>query len=85
MYFNIYIMSSCYLEPGEFSRYSDLLLAGRSGVRIPVGAGFFAPVQTGSEAQPPSFKMDTGSFLAKKQPERSIDHPPHLAPKLRKE
>ena len=35
----------------------------RSGDRIPVGATFSAPVQTGSAAHPASYKMGTGSFL----------------------
>jgi hypothetical protein len=35
---------------------------GRSGDRIPVGARFSAPVQTGPGAHPASCKMDTVSF-----------------------
>jgi len=39
--------------PGKLSRNSDWLLrAGRSGVRIPVGARFSAPFQTDPWAHP---------------------------------
>jgi len=44
------------------SRYRDWLPAGRSGDRIPVGARFFAPVQTGPGAHPASCTMGTWSF-----------------------
>jgi len=41
-----------------------------------MGARFFAPVQTGSEAHPASYAMGTGSFLGVKRPGHAIDHPP---------
>ena len=68
-----------------WSRDSDSLQAGRSGDGIPVGARFSAPVQTGSEAQPASYTMRAGSFPGVKRLVRGIDHPPHLAPRLKKE
>jgi hypothetical protein len=40
----------------------DLLRAGRSGGRIPVGARFSASVQTGLGACPASYTMGTGSL-----------------------
>ena len=45
--------STTILGSGQHSRYSDSERAGRSGVRILVGARFSSPVQTGPGAQPP--------------------------------
>ena len=73
------------LGPGQLSRYSDWLRAGRSGDRIPVGARFSAPVQTDPGAHPAFCTMGTGSFPGVKRLGRSVDHPPHLAPRLKKE
>jgi hypothetical protein len=50
--------------------------AGRSGDRIPVGAKFFAHVQTGPGAHPASCTISTGSFSGVKRPGRGADHPP---------
>jgi hypothetical protein len=47
---------------GRLSRYSDWLRAGRYGDRIPVGARFSAPVQSGPGAHPASCTMGNGSF-----------------------
>ena len=58
------------------TRYSDWLRAGRSLDRIPVGARFSAPVQTGPEAHPASYTVGTGSFPGLKWPERGVDHLP---------
>ena len=60
---------------GQLSRYSDSLRAGRSGDRIPVGARFSAPVQTGPGAHPASYTMGTGSLPGVKRPGRGADHP----------
>jgi len=46
---------------------------------------FSAPVQTGLGAHPASCTMGTGSFSAVKRPGRDVDHPPHQAPRLKKE
>jgi hypothetical protein len=62
---------------------SDWLRAGRSGDRIPVGARFYAPVQTGPGSHPASCTMGTGSFPGAKRPGRGADHPPILAPRSR--
>jgi hypothetical protein len=43
-------------------QYNNWLRSGRSGHRIPVGARFSAPVQTGPGAHPASCTMCTGSF-----------------------
>jgi hypothetical protein len=59
--------------------------AGRSGNRIPVEGSFSAPVQTGPEAHPASCTIDTGSFPGVKRSERGVDHPPRLAPRLKKD
>jgi hypothetical protein len=48
-------------------------------------ARFSAPVQTGRGAHPASCTMGSGSFLGVKRPGRGVDHPPHLAPRLKKE
>ena len=55
---------------------SNSLRAGRCGDRIPVGARFSAPVQTGPEAYPASCAMGTGSFPGVKRPGRGADPPP---------
>ena len=49
--------------------------AGRSGDRIPVGATFSAPVQTGPGTQPASFTRGTVSFPGVKRRGLGVDHP----------
>ena len=69
---------------GELSRYSGSLRAGRSGDRIPVWARFSATVHTGHGAHSASYTMGTECFPGLKRP-GCDDHPPHLAPSLKKQ
>jgi hypothetical protein len=52
------------------------------GIESRLGARVSAPVQTGPGAHPSSC---TGSFPGVKRPGRGVDHPPHPAPRLKKE
>jgi len=52
---------------------------------IPVTAKFSAPAQTGPGAHPTCRTMRTVSFQGVKQPKRGVNHPPHMASKLKKE
>ena len=70
---------------GKRSQYSDSLRLGRSGDRILFGARFPEPVQTSPGAHPASYTMGTGSVPGVKQRGRGVDHPPHLAPRLKEE
>ena len=51
------------------------LRAGRSGVRLPIGARFSAPVQRDSEAHPDSYTTGTATFPGVKRPGRGVEHP----------
>ena len=57
--------------------------AGRSGDRIPMGATFPAPIQTGLGAQPASYTMGNWSFPDVKRPGRGVDHPPPSSAEVR--
>jgi hypothetical protein len=52
--------------------------------KIPVGARFSAPVQTGPGAYPTSCTMGTGSFPGVKRPGRGVDHPPPSSAEVKK-
>ena len=81
----IFVLPHLFLWAGRRSRYSNWLRAGWSGDRIPVGARFSAPVQTGPGAHPDSCTMGTGSFLGVKSG-RGVTLTPHplLVPWSRK-
>ena len=46
---------------------------------------FSAPVQTGPAPHPAYYLTGTGTSSGVKRPGRGVDHPPHLAPRLKKE
>jgi len=56
-----------------------------TGIESQWGVRFSAPVQNGPGAHPASYTMGTGSFPGVKRPGRGVDHPPHLATRLKKE
>jgi len=66
--------------PGQLSRYSDPLRAGRSEDRTPVGTKFSPPVQMGTGAHPASYTMGTGFFPGVKRPGVTLTtYPPSSA------
>jgi hypothetical protein len=80
------VLSYCAILYGIVGRDSVVsiatLRAGRSGDRIPLGARFSAPIQTGPGAYPASCTMGTRSFSGVKQPGRGVDHPPPSSAKV---
>jgi hypothetical protein len=54
------------------------------GIEFRWGPRFSPPVHTGPGDHPASYTMGAGSFPGVKRPERGVDHPPHLAPRLKK-
>jgi len=61
---------------GQCGRCSDLLRAGRSGDRMPMGSRFSAPVQTATGVRPASCTMGAGLFPGVKRLGCAVDHPP---------
>ena len=55
------------------------------GIKSQWGETFSAHAQTGPGSHPASYTMGTGSFPRVKWPGRGVDHPPHLAPRLKKD
>ena len=74
------------LGAGWLSRYSYLLRPGRSRDRTRVGVRFSVPFQTGPGAHTPSYVKPSGCLSrGEKWSGSGVDHPPHLAPSLKKE
>jgi hypothetical protein len=55
------------------------------GIESRWGRDFPHPSRLALKSDPASYTMGTGSFPGVKRPERGVDHPPHLAPRLKKE
>ena len=74
-----------YYEPGQLSLYGKSLRAGRSRDRIPVGARYSAPVQTGPQAHPVSCTiLYLVYFPGVKLPGRGVNYPPQSSAKFKK-
>jgi hypothetical protein len=72
----LYHIFTHYIGNGWWTGIAQSVRAGRSEDRIPVGARFSTPVQTGPGAHPASYTMGTGSFPGVKRPGRGINQPP---------
>jgi hypothetical protein len=66
-----------------FEDQSDLLQAGWSLNRIPVGTRTSLPIQFDPGAHPASYTMGTGLFPGLKRPERAINHPPPFSAEVK--
>jgi len=53
--------------------------------RIPVGARFAASAHIGPGSHPSFYAIGTGFIPEVMRPGHDVDHPPHLAPRLKKE
>jgi hypothetical protein len=63
--------------------YSDLLRAGRSGDRIPVGSRFFRIRPDRPWGPPILLYMGTGTLPGVKRPGRGVHHPPPSSAKVK--
>jgi hypothetical protein len=72
------MISYCTLTYGRDSSVGIATRFGLDGLGIEFrwGARFSAPVQTGLEAHPASYKMGAGCIPRVKRPGRGVDHPP---------
>jgi len=76
-FFSLYLISLFHFSGrGWRSRYSNSLRNGYSGDRMPVGARYFVPVQTGPGTYPASSTIRTGFSPGIKRPELGLYHPP---------
>jgi hypothetical protein len=82
---NHFFTEVCSSPPGQCSWYSDSLQTGRSGDWFLVAARFSTPVQTGPGAHPAFYTVGNRSFPGVKELGRGVDHPPHLALRLKEE
>jgi hypothetical protein len=82
---NEFISALSTFGPGYLSRYSDYVIGWTVRESIPVGTRFSAPVETDPGVHPASHTMGTGFLPGVKRPGRGHGHPPHLAPRLKKE
>jgi hypothetical protein len=62
--------------PGERCWYSNLLRAGRSGDRTPVGGETFCTSPDRLWAQSASYTVGTGSFEGAERQRSGVDHTP---------
>jgi hypothetical protein len=79
-----------FLRVLSVDRESSVGIATRYGLDGPEiesrwGARFTTPVKIGPRAHSASYAMGVGSFPWIKRPGLGVDHPPHLAPMLKKE
>jgi len=72
-----------------FTNATSILITTRYGLEGPGILSFWCEIFRNRPdrpgAHPASCTMGTALFPGVKQPERGVDHPPHLAPRLKKE
>jgi hypothetical protein len=82
---NVFMLALCVYGAGIAQSVQQLATGWTVRGLNPGRCEIFHTRPDGPGAHPASYTMGTGSILGVKRPGRGFDHPPHLAPRLKKE
>jgi len=78
------MLHNAFARPGNLVSIATCYILDCPGIESQWSARFSAPIQTGPGAHPASCTVGTGILPGGKQLDLDINHPPHLALRLKK-